>query len=165
MSAAEVRAFIGLGSNLHDPKTQVREALDQLGTLPLTRLVRCSSLYRTPPMGPQDQPDYINAVAEIVTTLSAGELLARLQEIEQLHGRIRGEQRWGPRTLDLDLLLYGQEIIDTPALQVPHPGISRRNFVLLPLYEIAPRVVIPGHGPLVDLVEAVSAAGMDKLDG
>lgn len=164
MSTAQVRAFIGLGSNLCDPRQQVTEAFGQLAALPHTRLVHHSSLYRTPPMGPQDQPDYINAVAEIATTLSAEELLARLQDIERLHGRIRDGQHWGPRTLDLDLLLYGQEIIDTPALRVPHPGMSGRNFVLLPLHEIAPQAVIPGHGPLAGLLAAVCAQGVGKLD-
>ena len=128
--------FIGLGSNLDNPRRQVETALEELDRIEQTALLKASSLYGTPPMGPQDQPNFVNAVALLETALDAETLLHRLQQIENSHQRKRG-QRWGPRTLDLDLLLYGDEIIDLPDLEVPHPGIAQRAFVLLPLIEIA----------------------------
>lgn len=161
--APPVRVYIGIGANLDDPRQQVETAIAELGQLPATRLVRASSRYRTPPMGPQDQPDYINAVAELETGLAPLALLEALQGLEQRHRRQRGAQRWGPRTLDLDLLLYGEESIDEPRLTVPHPGIAERAFVLLPLAEIAPDLAIPGRGPVTRLCAAVSAAGVEKL--
>jgi 2-amino-4-hydroxy-6-hydroxymethyldihydropteridine diphosphokinase len=141
----------------------VETALGELAALPSTRLVTASSRYRTPPMGPPDQPDYVNAVAELETALAPLALLDELQRIESAHLRQRGAERWGPRTLDLDLLLYGDARLDLPRLTVPHPGIADRAFVLVPLAEIAPDLSIPGLGPLRRLVEKVSAAGMEKL--
>ena len=124
--------YIGLGSNLQNPESQVRRAIQALGELPGSGVQAASSLYRSTPMGPQDQPEYVNAVVQLATGLSPGELLDRLQRVEQAHERVRG-QHWGPRTLDLDILLYGDEVIATERLQIPHPGLAQRNFVLYPL--------------------------------
>jgi 2-amino-4-hydroxy-6-hydroxymethyldihydropteridine diphosphokinase len=145
-----MRAYIGLGSNLGDPKQQVSSAIEELSKVAGIALLQASSLYASPPMGPQDQPDYINAVACIETSLSALDLLAALQHIEQTHGRIR-LRHWGERTLDLDLLLFGDEVIQLPTLTVPHPGIAERAFVLHPLAEIAPTIDIPELGNIVEL--------------
>ena len=114
-------------------------------------------------MGPPDQPDYINAVVELQTTLAPLALLDELQRLEQLHRRVRGAQRWGPRTLDLDLLLYGEQHIAQPRLTVPHPGLAQRAFVLLPLAEIAPALTVPGLGPVAGLCAEVSADGISRL--
>ncbi len=138
-------AYIGLGSNLDHPRQQIKDALAELGLLDQTTLLTASSLYSSPPMGPADQPDYINAVAQIETMLQPLQLLEALQGIEQAHHRIR-KRHWGERTLDLDLLLYDDLEMLTPQLQIPHPGITQRAFVLLPLLEIAPQIVIPGKG-------------------
>jgi 2-amino-4-hydroxy-6-hydroxymethyldihydropteridine diphosphokinase len=162
-AAAAVRAFVGVGANLGQPRLQVATALAELAALPATRLLRASALYRTPPMGPPGQPDYVNAVAELSTQLAPLALLDELQRLEHRHGRERGGERWGPRTLDLDLLLYGEDCVDDPRLTVPHPGIASRAFVLVPLAEIAPELEIPVHGPVRELCAAVSAAGMEKL--
>ncbi|MEQ8232075.1 MAG: 2-amino-4-hydroxy-6-hydroxymethyldihydropteridine diphosphokinase [Gammaproteobacteria bacterium] len=158
------RAYIGLGSNLDDPAAQVRHALRALDDLPGTRRVAASRLYRNPPMGPQDQPDYVNAVAALDTSLAAEALLSELQGLERAQGRVRGGQRWGPRRIDLDLLVYDTARIDRPGLAVPHPGIAERAFVLVPLAEIAPALDIPGHGPIVDLLARVDAHAVVALD-
>lgn len=163
MSAASVLAYIGLGSNLELPARQLRGALAELDDLPNTRLIRHSPLYRSAPLGPAGQPDYVNAVALLQTTLGAHALLDALQAIEQRHGRVRGT-RWGPRTLDLDLLLYGDQQIETPRLRVPHPQLHRRAFVLVPLRDIAPEDLdLPGLGRLVDYLPALSAHGLRLL--
>ncbi len=156
-------AYIALGSNLDDPVRQVGGALKTLDALPRSRLIGASGLYRSSPMGPADQPDYINAVAAIETQLQPLELLDALQAVEQAHGRVRKE-RWGPRTLDLDLLLYGDWTIDEPRLQVPHPGLHQRNFVLLPLYDIAPGLVLPDGRKLSEIVAACSREGIVAVD-
>ncbi len=148
-----ITAYIGLGSNLDHPAEQLLRALDELDCIPESWLGRHSSLYASPPMGPPDQPDYVNAVAELHTALPALALLDALQSIENAHHRVRGE-RWGPRTLDLDLLLYGQEVIDLERLKVPHPGIARRPFVLQPLAEIDRDLQVPGMGRVQDLLNA-----------
>lgn len=151
-----VVAYIGLGSNLEGPREQVERALRELAALRESRLVRHSSLHRTAPLGPSGQPDYINAVAALETSLPPLELLDELQRIEVLHGRVRGE-RWGARTLDLDLLLYGEERIDLPRLKVPHPEMANRTFVLLPLAEIVPvGFPVPDLGPLDQLLRSCS---------
>ncbi|MFP4079705.1 MAG: 2-amino-4-hydroxy-6-hydroxymethyldihydropteridine diphosphokinase [Ectothiorhodospira sp.] len=155
--------FIGIGANLNDPALQVRRALEALDGLPRCRLVRASALYRNPPMGPRDQPDYVNAVCALETELSPEGLLEALQAVEARHGRQRGEKRWGPRTLDLDLLLYGDRVLDAPHLTVPHPGIAQRAFVLHPLAEIAPDLKIPGLGPLPPLLQACPAHGLIRV--
>ncbi|WP_293646156.1 2-amino-4-hydroxy-6-hydroxymethyldihydropteridine diphosphokinase [Thiolapillus sp.] len=152
-----IDAYIGLGSNLDQPVQQILQALDELDCVPESWLVRASSLYASAPMGPQDQPDYVNAVADIRTRLAPLDLLDALQEIEKRHGRIR-DRRWGPRTLDLDLLLYGDQIIQDRRLTVPHPGLAQRAFVLKPFEEIAPRLRVPG----LDDIAALSAACTDQ---
>ena len=144
-------AYIGLGSNLDNPAEQITVAMDELSVLPETSLVRCSSLYRSAPLGPQDQPDFINAVVKLQTGLTADKLLEQLQQIEKTHGRIR-TVHWGPRTLDLDLLLFGNMRIKTENLTVPHPHIAERGFVLSPLLEIDPAIDIPGRGSASDLL-------------
>lgn len=158
-----LRAFIGLGSNLDDPRHQVLRAVTALEALPRSRVQAVSSLYMSPPMGPSDQPDYINAVVQLETALEAAALLAELQEIETRQGRVRG-RRWGARTLDLDLLVYGQERIFTETLTVPHPGLPQRAFVLYPLAELAPDLDVPGYGPVQKLIQDVDPAGLVRLD-
>lgn len=158
-----VRAYVGLGSNLDDPERQLRRALEALAQLPQTRLAGCSRFYRSAPLGPQDQPDYINAVAALETTLEAEALLDALQAIESAQGRVR-LRRWGPRTLDLDLLLYGDAVLATPRLTVPHPGLAERNFVLYPLADLAPEMVLPDGRALTDLLKQCDAAGLEALD-
>ncbi len=160
-----VLAYVGLGSNLQQPVEQVKRALQALAELPETRLVARSSLYRTRPVGPADQPDYVNAVAALATRLDPESLLDRLQDQERLQGRVREGERWGPRTLDLDLLIYGDELIDSLRLQVPHPQVAQRAFVLIPLAEIAPADLrIPGRGALGELRSGVSEADIERLD-
>jgi len=160
-----VTAYVGLGSNLERPILQVSAALEALARLPRTELIARSSLYRTRPVGPPDQPDYINAVAGLSTALSAEALLDELQALEQRQGRVRGAERWGPRTLDLDLLLYGLERIGGERLQVPHPRMAERGFVLYPLAEIAPPdLEIPGHGRLADLLKGRLGEGVERVD-
>ncbi len=143
-------AYIGLGSNLDDPSSQILRAFDLLASIPTTRLVRRSSLYLSAPFGPVKQPSFVNAVALLDTRLDSRALLRSLQDIEDSQGRERGS-RWGPRVLDLDLLVHGNREIDESKLTVPHPGIAERNFVLLPLREIAPELVIPGLGRVADI--------------
>ncbi len=157
------QAFVALGSNLQNPAAQVRHALTQLAHLPNTRLIRQSPLYRSAPMGPPDQPDYINAVAELETELTAVGLLQELQNLEHAHGRVRDGERWGPRILDLDLLVYGEAQIQTESLTVPHPGIAERNFVLVPLSKIAPTLNIPGLGFVSELLARVPRTGLKVL--
>ena len=148
-----VTTYIGLGSNLDNPVQQVKQAISELSQTEGLTLGKTSSLYRSPPLGPPDQPDYINAVAEIATDLSPEQLLLNLQGIEQRHGRVRGAEKWIARTLDLDILLYGDKIITTDGLVIPHYGLYERAFVLYPLQEIAPDdLEIPGHGMLSQLL-------------
>ena len=153
-----VAAYIGLGSNLDAPDTQVERALRELDALPKTRLVARSRLYRTAPWGGIAQPDFINAVACLETLLEAGELMRSLLEIEHRAGRRRVGERNGPRVLDLDLLLYADTSIASADLQLPHPRLHERAFVLVPLAEIAPDLVVPGHGPVRELLARVDAA-------
>jgi len=151
-----VLACIGLGANLGDATATVQAALQALDALPHTRLVKASRLYRTPAWGKTDQPAFVNAAAVLETELDARALLDAMLGIERDHGRERLDgQRWGARTLDLDLLLYGQDVIDEPGLHVPHPHLHQRAFALVPLVEIAPDLVIPGHGRASDLVAAM----------
>lgn len=161
-SATKVAAFIGIGSNLDEPVSRVRSALAELGRLPSTRVVRCSSLYRTAPVGYLEQPDFINAVARIDTTLDPHRLLAALLEIEERHGRVRSVPN-APRTLDLDILLYGDRTIDERGLSIPHPRMHERAFVLVPLAEIAPEIVIPGRGSAVALLARATADGVSLV--
>ncbi len=159
-----VIAYIGLGSNLDDPQLQVQRALIELDELDESRCENASGLYRSAPMGPQDQPDYINAVAALRTRLQPHDLLHGLLAIEKAHGRERDPGlHWGPRPLDLDILMYGDEQIDEDGLAVPHAGLHERVFVLYPLYEIAPDLVVPGRGPLQALLAACPRAGLERL--
>ena len=144
-------AYVGLGSNLQMPARQLDEAFDLLAEIPGTRVILRSSLYRSAAFGGIEQPDFVNAVAALLTTLGPPDFLAALLEIEKRQGRDRDGERWGPRVLDLDLLVYDGQVIDRPGLTVPHPGIAERNFVLLPLGEIAPDLVIPGLGRVANL--------------
>ena len=155
-------AFVALGANLANPVTQVRAALEALTRLPESRLLRASSLYRTAPVGIHGQPDFINAVAVLETSLLPNALLSALFEIEAQFGR-RRDFRHAPRTLDLDLLLYGNETIDTPELKLPHPRMHLRAFVLAPLLEIAPDCAIPGRGSAAAWLPAVSMQPIEKL--
>jgi len=156
-------AFIGVGSNLADPLEQVRQALMELESIPGTRVTARSSLYRTSPVGYLEQPDFINAVASVQTTLKPQALLAALLAIENRHGRRRA-MRNAPRTLDLDLLLYGEEVFDQDGLTLPHPRLHERAFVLAPLAEIAPEAVVPGMGRLQDLLARVDCNGVSRID-
>lgn len=156
MNSGHVQAYIGIGSNLDAPASQLLRSLARLATLPETRLRASSRLYRTPPMGPPGQPWYMNAVAELETRLEPLVLLDHLQAIEKAFGRIRAE-RWGPRTLDLDLLVYHDLIHECPRLSLPHPGIAERAFVLYPLKDLAPDLEIPRQGTLSRLIEALGA--------
>jgi len=160
--ADAVRCFIGLGSNLQDPRSQVLNAFDELAAIDGCRPGLRSALYRSDPVGPQDQPDFINAVAELHTRLEPEALLDRLQAIEQAHRRVR-ERHWGPRTLDLDLLLYGNEVIHTPRLSVPHPCMTERGFVLWPLAEIAPALTMPDGTPLDRLLALCPMGTLERL--
>ncbi len=157
------RVHVGLGSNLDDPRRQLESAFEALATLPESVLVARSSLYRSAPMGPADQPDYLNAVAELDTQLAPLALLDALQDIEQAQRRVRS-RRWGPRTLDLDLLLYGDRQIDLPRLQVPHPGLHQRCFVLLPLLEVAGDIEIPRRGRVSALLPSCGPPAAFRLD-
>ncbi|GAA0854548.1 2-amino-4-hydroxy-6-hydroxymethyldihydropteridine diphosphokinase [Aliiglaciecola litoralis] len=157
------RCFIGLGSNLATPKTQLVAALNAIEKLVDTHIVRCSSFYSSQPMGPQDQPKYVNAVAEISTRLKPLALLDELQKIELQQGRQRKEERWGPRTLDLDILLIDSLVLDTPRLTVPHYGLKQREFVLYPLYEIAPDLVLPCGNSLLSVLDRVSKNGLSAI--
>jgi 2-amino-4-hydroxy-6-hydroxymethyldihydropteridine diphosphokinase len=164
ISAAGEHAFIGIGSNLADPEQQVLSAIEQLSALPHSELRNASGLYRSRPMGPSDQPDYVNAVAELVTDLGVQDLLAQLQAIERKHGRDRSASlRWGPRTLDLDILVFGALQIQTDKLTIPHAGIAERNFVLYPLAEIAPAVHIPGLADLPVLLARCPPTGLERI--
>ena len=159
---APVRAYVGLGANLGDPRRQLDAALEALDALEDTHLAARSSLYRTAPVGYADQPDFLNAVAALETALDPGRLLAALHGIEDRHRRER-PFRNAPRTLDLDLLLYGERTISAPGLTVPHPRMHERAFVLRPLLEIAPDAVVPGKGPAAALRAACGDQGIAKL--
>jgi 2-amino-4-hydroxy-6-hydroxymethyldihydropteridine diphosphokinase len=159
-----VTVYLGLGSNLADPISQLRRARAEIAHLDGVSERAFSSLYRSAPMGPADQPDYVNAVMAVDVTLDAHELLRALQAIELAHGRDRSGERWGARTLDIDVLLYGQEQLHSDVLIVPHPGVSEREFVLYPLKEIAdPDLEIPGRGRLADLVARCPRRGLEAL--
>ena len=154
--------YIGIGANLGDARANVEDAVARLAALPATALLRRSSSYRSAPVDSSGD-DYINAVACIDTALAASDLLAALQAIELAHGRER-PYRNAPRTLDLDILLYGDEVIDLPALRVPHPRMHERAFVLAPLLEIAPDAVLPGRGPACQFLAGVAGQAISKID-
>lgn len=155
-------AYVALGSNLQSPEERVNEAFARLDALPELSSLQRSRLYRSRPMGPQDQPDYINAAAGFLTLLSASQLLEQLLEIERAMGRHR-EARWGPRIIDLDLVWMNDAATSGPDLTVPHPGVSSRNFVLYPLADLAPTLDIPGYGDVQTLMRAVGAADISVL--
>jgi 2-amino-4-hydroxy-6-hydroxymethyldihydropteridine diphosphokinase len=157
------QVYIGLGSNLDKPNQQLDLALQCLAKLPDTELVARSSLYLSRPMGPQDQPNYVNAVALLHSQLTAEQLLCHTQEIEHQQGRVRKDNRWGPRTLDLDILLYGQDVIQTESLIIPHYGMKTREFVLYPLYEIAKNLILPSGEKIIDLIQNCPLNGLEKL--
>ncbi|AIP95874.1 2-amino-4-hydroxy-6-hydroxymethyldihydropteridine diphosphokinase [Salmonella enterica] len=141
-------AYIALGSNQASPLAQVNAALKAIAGIPDSRIVAVSSFYRTPPLGPQNQPDYLNAAVALDTALTAEDLLNHTQRIELQQGRIRKAERWGPRTLDLDIMLFGDEVINTQRLTVPHYDMKNRGFMLWPLFEIAPDLIFPDGLPL-----------------
>jgi 2-amino-4-hydroxy-6-hydroxymethyldihydropteridine diphosphokinase len=147
-------AFVALGANLDDPVRQIETAISELPQLPETRLLKRSGFYISKPLGYTDQPDYVNSVAMLDTSLSPHRLLACLLDIEQRHGRKR-TFRNSPRTLDLDILLYGNQLLDEPGLHIPHPRMHERGFVLLPLAEIAPDTLVPGRGRIADMLTSV----------
>lgn len=157
-------AAVGLGANLGDAVATLRDAIAELARMPGTSLVRASRLYRTPAWGRTEQPDFINAVALVETGMPPRDLLDGLFAIERAFGRIRLDgERWGPRTLDLDLLLYGEETIDEPGLRVPHPHLHERAFALLPLAEVAPQMAIPGIGMVDAIAAGMAADGIEAL--
>ena len=158
-----VVAYIGLGSNLDGPAARIASAILSLSRIPKTTLLLSSSCYRSRPQGPQEQPDFINAVVRIDTRLTAEQLLENLQAIEEQQGRER-TQRWGARTLDLDLLLFGDSVLRSTTLTVPHPEMHRRAFVLYPLYEIAQDIEIPGHGHIRQLLRGVDPGAVEKME-
>jgi len=164
--SAPVRACIGLGGNLGQPEQAIARAFQALDGLPGTRLLAASSLYRSAAWGRTDQPDFINAAALVQTTLAAPALLQELLRIEAEAGRVRGpDSHWGPRLLDLDLLLYGGQVIELPGLRVPHPYLHQRAFALLPLAEIAADAPFPGHGSVAEALARIDGAGVQRLTG
>ncbi|MFY9996481.1 MAG: 2-amino-4-hydroxy-6-hydroxymethyldihydropteridine diphosphokinase [Leclercia sp.] len=150
-------AFIAIGSNLASPLEQVNAAVQAMGDIPQTRVVALSAFYRTPPLGPQDQPDYLNAAIALQTALSADTLLDHTQRIELQQGRVRKAERWGPRTLDLDIMLFGDEVIHSERLTVPHYDMKRRGFMLWPLFEIAPQLSFPDGETLSAVLQQLNA--------
>lgn len=163
LSAKRSTVFVALGSNLDHPVLQVQQALREIDELPETALVKISALYETAPVGVLDQPPFVNAVAQIATTLSPHDFLARLHAIEAQHGRVRknaNEEKNGPRTLDLDILLFDELRISERGLTIPHPRMCERAFVLVPLLEIAPEVVVPGKGIAKEFLAASDLAGV-----
>ena len=155
-------AYVALGANLGDPSATIRAAFGALANLPESRVTRCSSLYRTAPVGNTEQPEFVNAVAALETTLAPESLLDALLDIEARFGRIRAEKN-GPRTLDLDLLLYNNQQLNLPRLTLPHPRLHLRAFVLYPLAELAPALPLPGRGSLAAWLPAVANQGISRL--
>ena len=150
-------AYIAIGSNLASPLEQVNAAIQALGEIPQSKIVAVSSFYRTPPLGPQDQPDYLNAAVVLETALNAETLLDNTQRIELQQGRVRKAERWGPRTLDLDIMLFGHETISTERLTVPHYDMKNRGFMLWPLFEVAPDLIFPDGIPLRTILDNLNA--------
>jgi 2-amino-4-hydroxy-6-hydroxymethyldihydropteridine diphosphokinase len=156
-------AYVALGSNLSGPRQQVETAIAALGAIPETRLVLRSRLWRSRPMGPQDQPEFVNAVAGLLTRAAPRTLLEGLQEIERRLGKTPPPVHWGPRVIDLDLLMYGELCLDEPGLTLPHPGLHQRNFVLYPLSEIAADLWVPRLARVRELRKGISGAGIEPL--
>ena len=155
--------YLGLGANLNAPRKQIHAAVAALKALKDVEFVCVSHDYASKPMGPQDQPDYVNAVACVKTALKPEQLLDLTQAIELEHGRVRKEERWGPRTLDIDILLFGNDVIDTPRLTVPHYGLTEREFVVYPLLEIAPTLVLPNNQSLADITKTLPLYDLQQL--
>jgi 2-amino-4-hydroxy-6-hydroxymethyldihydropteridine diphosphokinase len=164
MAQVWVPAYVGVGSNLDDPVQQVMAALARLAQLADCRLVMCSPLYRSAPLGPQDQPHFINAVAGMLTTLEPLGLLRTLKALELTLGRSAPVVRWGARRIDFDLLIHGGTRASDPELTLPHPGMPTRNFVLYPLCAIAADLWVPALGTVRELTAQVSAAGLERLE-
>jgi 2-amino-4-hydroxy-6-hydroxymethyldihydropteridine diphosphokinase len=156
-------AYIGVGSNLQEPRTQVQTACAKLAQVPRTRLVLTSPLYASRPFGPVSQPDFVNAVAGLLTQLDPEGVLRELSSLESAMGRTAPHERWGPRIIDLDLLAYAHERRSTPSLTLPHPGIVERNFVLYPLCDIAPDLELPGMGRVAELKRRVTNDGLTLI--
>ena len=156
-------AYVGIGGNLDSPRERVLEAIERMKALDATRIELRSHLYLTHPMGPQDQPDFVNAAVGLLTQLTARDLLGGLLGIERSMGRNR-QERWGPRVIDLDLLWLVDAVIDEPGLTLPHPGVSMRNFVLYPLADIAPTIKIPRVGIVLDLKRDAGGGGISVLE-
>lgn len=158
------RSYIALGSNLEEPLAQLQQATQGIASLPETAITSASSIYRSAPIGPGNQPDYLNAVLEVQTRLAPLDLLDALQTIESLQGRVR-EQRWAARTLDLDILLYGSGSLELPRLVIPHPRMAERDFVLYPLLEISdPNLMLPGGAELGTLVAACPGGELQRTE-
>ena len=151
------RVYIAIGSNLASPLEQVNAAIQAIGEIPDSRIMAVSSFYRTPPLGPQDQPDYLNAAVALDTALAPEELLNHTQRIELQQGRVRKAERWGPRTLDLDIMLFGHETINTERLTVPHYDMKNRGFMLWPLFEVAPDLTFPDGASLQAVLQNLNA--------
>lgn len=162
MTKSATTAYIGIGSNLSNPLDQVTHAVTAINEIANISVSVASSLYASKPMGPQDQPDYVNAVIEISTELEPLLLLDALQKIELESGRVRKDERWGPRTLDLDIILFGNHIIESERLTVPHCGMRVREFVLFPLLEIASELTLPNGDSLIDLCNNIDQNGLFK---
>lgn len=156
-------AYVGVGANLDNPLKQVQIAVSNLSTLPQTACLGYSSFYRSKPLGPTDQPDYINAVAAVETTLSPQMLLKALQQLEEKQGRCRGGKRWGPRIIDLDILLYGDLALQSDELCLPHPGLFVREFVLYPLAEVAEDLILPGGESILELKAKCPDRGIERI--
>lgn len=165
MNNQPTRVFVGLGGNVGDVETTLTEARWYIDALPQTSVRAQSKFYRSPPWGNTDQPDFINAVVEVQTRLAPRVLLNYLLDIETKFGRDRSEgEKWGPREIDLDMLTFGEEVIDEPGMHLPHPHLHERAFVLVPLAEIAPELEIPGMGRVGDLLASIEAVGVEALE-
>jgi 2-amino-4-hydroxy-6-hydroxymethyldihydropteridine diphosphokinase len=164
-SALWFPAYVALGSNLDEPLVQIERAFATLARLDRCRLIARSRLYKTRPLGPQDQPEFINAAAGLLTMLSPRELLVELKRLERELGRTQPIARWGPRVIDLDLLVHADARISENDLTVPHRGLPERNFVLYPLRDLAPELLVPGHGRVSQLAARVGGAGLVPLTG
>ncbi|ANO87299.1 MULTISPECIES: 2-amino-4-hydroxy-6-hydroxymethyldihydropteridine diphosphokinase [Escherichia] len=155
-------AYIAIGSNLASPLEQVNAAVKAIGDIPESCILAVSSFYRTPPLGPQDQPDYLNAAVALETALAPEELLNHTQRIELQQGRVRKAERWGPRTLDLDIMLFGNQVINTERLTVPHYDMKNRGFMLWPLFEIAPELIFPDGETLQSLLTSNASCPLPR---
>jgi 2-amino-4-hydroxy-6-hydroxymethyldihydropteridine diphosphokinase len=164
MEALWVPAYIAVGSNLDDPVKQVQRGLDALAGLPRSKQFARSRLYRTAPLGPQDQPEFVNAAAGLLTQLSPRELFVAVKQLELTLGRQPPIERWGPRRIDLDLIVFGAEVVNETDLVIPHPGAPVRNFVLYPLLDIAPDLPVPGHGRVRELAQRVGSSGLTRIE-